>query len=153
MFDLARIYGKKGDIPTADARLTVGLAASQRIGDKYFLPRDLTGLADLKAQEGQTSEADSLYEQAEDVIDAILANLPGPYGESSLANSMSETYLKHFQLVANQNEVDKAFHVVERIRGRTLADRLRSRPTKGISVNLRAADTDSWCAGYPPSGR
>ena len=57
MFDLARIYGKEGDIPTADARLTAGLAASQRIGDKYFLPRDLTGLADLKAQEGQTSEA------------------------------------------------------------------------------------------------
>ena len=142
MFDLARIYGKKGDIPTADARLTVGLAASQRIGDKYFLPRDLTGLADLKAQEGQTSEADSLYAQAEDVIDAILANLPGPYGESSLANSMSETYLKHFQLVANQNEVEKAFHVVERIRGRTLADRLRSRPTKGASDSPATASIE-----------
>jgi len=130
MFDLARIYREAGDIPTADARLTVGLAASQRIGDKYFLPRDLTALADLKAQEGQTSEADGLYEQAEDVIDAILANLPGPYGESSLANSMSETYLKHFQLVANRNEVEKAFQIVEQIRGRTLADKLRSRRTK-----------------------
>jgi CHAT domain-containing protein len=43
---------------------------------------------------------------------------------------MSETYLKHFQLVASRNEVEKAFQIVERIRGRTLADRLRSRPTK-----------------------
>jgi tetratricopeptide (TPR) repeat protein len=132
MFDLARIYGEQGDIPTADARLTTGLAASQRIGDKYFLPRDLTGLADLKAREGHALEADSLYEHAEDVIDAILANLPGPYGESSLANSMSETYLKHFQLVANENEVGKAFQIVERIRGRTLADRLRTRHIKSV---------------------
>jgi CHAT domain-containing protein len=133
MFDLARVYEEQGDTRLADARLTTGLAASQRIGDKYFLPRDLTALADLKAREGHLADADRLYDQAEDVIDAILANLPGPYGESSLANSMSETYLKHLQLVIGQNDIDKAFQIVERIRGRTLADRLRRRPTKGES--------------------
>lgn len=78
MLDLARIYREEGEIPKADARLTIGLDASRRIGDKYYLPRDLTSLAEFKAREGQTSEADGLYERADDVSDAILAKVPGP---------------------------------------------------------------------------
>src|SRR5207249_4485135 len=45
----------------------------------------------------------------------------------------SETYLKHFELTAKNNDVNRAFRIVERIRGRTVADVLRSR-----SVNLRS---------------
>jgi len=132
MFDLAKIYREEGDVPKANARLSAGLEASRRVGDRYYVPRDLTALAELRAQEGNAGEADALYDEAEDVIDGIMANLPGPYSESSIGNAMSETYLKHFELTAKNNDVDRAFRIVERIRGRSVADVLRSR-----SVNLR----------------
>ena len=35
MFELAQIYRDAGDLATADARATQGLAASQRVGDRY----------------------------------------------------------------------------------------------------------------------
>ena len=50
MFELAKLYRDLGDIVTADARATQGLAASQRVGDRYYVPRNLTILADLKAR-------------------------------------------------------------------------------------------------------
>src|SRR6202047_1739937 len=65
MFELALIYRDAGDLATADARATQGLAASQRVGDRYYVPRNLTMLADLKARRGKYAEADALYEEAE----------------------------------------------------------------------------------------
>ena len=53
MFELAQIYRDAGDLATADARATLGLAASQRVGDRYYVPRNLTMLADLKARRGK----------------------------------------------------------------------------------------------------
>jgi tetratricopeptide (TPR) repeat protein len=71
MFELARLYRDAGDLATADARATQGLAASQRVGDRYYVPRNLTILADLKARRGRIEEANALYEQAEDVIEGM----------------------------------------------------------------------------------
>ena len=68
MFELAKLYRDAGDLYTADARATEGLAASQRVGDRYYVPRNLTVLADLKARRGRIAEAKALDEQAEDVI-------------------------------------------------------------------------------------
>src|SRR5208283_2086208 len=48
MFELAKLYRDSGDLATADARATQGLAASQQVGDRYYVPRNLTILADLK---------------------------------------------------------------------------------------------------------
>ena len=89
MFELATLYRDGGDLATADARATQGLAASQRVGDRYYVPRNLTMLADLKARRGHFAEANALYEQAEDVIEGMLISVDEPYWNSSVAAAMS----------------------------------------------------------------
>jgi CHAT domain-containing protein len=127
MFELAKLYRDAGDLVTADARATQGLAASQRVGDRYYLPRNLTILADLKARRGRTDEADALYEQAEDVIEGMLISVDEPYWNSSVAAAMSQTYLQHFELTAKTKDAANAFRTLERVRGRTLAWALKDK--------------------------
>ena len=111
------------------------------------MPRNLTILADLKARRGRVSEANALYEQAEDVIESMLISVDEPYWNSSVAASMSQTYLQHFELVAKSGDVSGAFHVLERVRGRTLAWALEDR--KAFSTAESWADS---IAGDRPCG-
>jgi CHAT domain-containing protein len=127
MFELAKLYRDAGDLSKAQASAAVGLDASQHIGDRYFVPRDLTILADLKARRGNVTEADALYEQAEDVIEGMLISVDEPYWNSSVAASMSQTYLQHFELVSKSGDVPGAFRVLERVRGRALLWALKDR--------------------------
>jgi CHAT domain-containing protein/tetratricopeptide (TPR) repeat protein len=140
MFELAQIYRDAGDLATADARATLGLAASQKVGDRYYVPRNLTMLADLKARRGNFAEANALYGQAEDVIEGMLISVDEPYWNSSVAAAMSETYLRHFELVAKNGDAPGAFAVLERVRGRTLAWALKDRKA------LPATESDQTAA-------
>ncbi len=126
-FDLANIYRETGDLKSAERYAALGLDASRQIGDRYFLPRDLTVLADLKAAEGQISQANTLYKQAEEVIDGMLVNADEAYWSSSLAGAMSQTYLHHFELLARLGRVVPALDVLEQVRGRTAAALLEGR--------------------------
>src|SRR5439155_20205202 len=121
MIDLAALYRDAGDFKSAEERATLGVQASKRVGDRYYLPRDLTILADFKAQRRSRAEAEALYENAEDIIDGMLVNLHEAYWSSSLAGAMSATYLHHFELEARAGDVERALNVLERVRGRTAA--------------------------------
>ena len=146
MIALANLYRDNGDLATADARATQGLAASQRVGDRYYVPRDLTVLADLKARRGRSAEADALYEQAEDVIEGMLISLDEPYWNSSLSASKSQTYLQHFELVAKTGDVSNAFRILERVRGRTLAWALKDKKSFPISESEQTASLETEVA-------
>src|ERR1700721_1749536 len=139
MFELAQIYRDAGDLTAAEARATQGLAASQRVGDRYYVPRNLTMLADLKARRGHFAEANALYEQAEDVIEGMLIGGDEPYWNSSVAAAMSETYLRHFELVTKNGDAPGAFAVLERVRGRTLAWALKDRKRAPASESDQTA--------------
>lgn len=128
MFEVAEVYRQEGELKKAEKRLSEGLDASQRVGDRYYVPRNLTALAELKAQEGDARGAEALYERAEDVIDGLVIDMPGAYSRSSLIGALSDTYLRHFELAARANNPSKAFEILERARGRTVADFLRARP-------------------------
>jgi CHAT domain-containing protein len=141
-FELAKIYREEANIAKAEACLTRSLDASSRVGDRYYVPRNLTALAKLKAREGHNAEANALYERAEDVIDGLLINSPGHYSKSSVASAMSETYREHFRLAAQTHDVRKAFVILERVRGRTAADALRNSPSSGVSESPAAAQIE-----------
>ena len=145
MFELARLYRDSGDLATADARATQGLAASQQVGDRYYVPRNLTILADLKARRGRIAEAKALYKHAEDVIDGMLGG-DDSYWNSSIAAAMSQTYLQHFELVAKESDTAGAFQILERVRGRTLASALEDRKAAPRSGSTEAATLDSYVA-------
>src|SRR5713226_9209643 len=147
MFELATLYRDSGDLPTAEERATDGLDASQRVGDRYYVPRNLTILADLKARRGRISEANALYEQAEDVIESMLISVDEPYWNSSVAASMSQTYLQHFELITKSGDVPGAFNVLERVRGRTLAWALEDRKAFPTAESGQTATLGSNVAG------
>lgn len=144
MFDLARIYRDDGDLRSAEERATAGVEASRKVGERYFLPRDLTVLADLKARQGKTAEAEALYTQAEDVIEGMLVNTNEAYWNSSLADAMSETYLLHFELQARSDNLSRAFSVLERVRGRTPAALLENgtMPSQDEPEQVRALESE-----------
>ena len=112
------------------------------MGDRHYLPRDLTILADFKAQRRSTAEAEALYQNAEDIIDGMLVNLHEAYWSSSLAGAMSATYLHHFELEARVGNVERALNVLERVRGRTAAAVLENKVsfTKNESDEVRALE-------------
>ena len=143
MFELAKLYRDSGDLATADARATQGLAASQRVGDRYYVPRNLTVLAALKAQRGRVVKANALYEQAEDVIEGMLISVDEPYWNSSVAASQSQTYLQHFELVVRSGDVPGAFRILERVRGRTLALALQDRKAFPASESEQTASLET----------
>jgi CHAT domain-containing protein/tetratricopeptide (TPR) repeat protein len=146
MFELAKLYRDDGDLATANTRATQGLAASQRVGDRYYVPRNLTMLADLNARQGRRAEANALYEQAEDVIEGMLISVDEPYWNSSVAASMSQTYLQHFELAARQGDVPGAFRVLERVRGRTLAWALEDKTAVPISESDQTTSLEAEVA-------
>jgi CHAT domain-containing protein len=127
MISLAGVYKNAGDLKSAEECVSIAVAASRRVGDRYFLPRDLTMLAKMKAGHGDIKQAAALYENAEDVVDGMLVNLHEPYWTSSLAGAMSEIYLDHFTLEAESLATERALNVVERIRGRTAAALLENK--------------------------
>ncbi len=144
MIDLAGLYRDAGDLKSADERATVGVNASRRVGDRYYLPRDLTVLAELKARQGSTAEAEALFQNAEDVIDGMLLNLHEACWGSSLAGAMSETYLNHFELETQQGNVERALNVLERVRGRTAAALLENKVRFGQNEpeDIRALENE-----------
>lgn len=144
MFDLARIYRDAGDLRSAEDRAAIGVDASRKVGDRYYLPRDLTMLADLKARQGQTIDAERFYAQAEDVIDGMLVTTDEAYWNSSMADAMSDTYLRHFELEARLGNVKQAFSVLERVRGRTPAALLENAvsPNRSEPKEVQTLETE-----------
>jgi CHAT domain-containing protein len=131
LLELSRLYEESGDLNTAEARVTEGLEASRKLVDMYVLPRHLATAARIKTKLGKVAEADSLYEEASDLIEGMLVNVPSLGLRSTLIGEMSEIYVGHFGLAVQQlKDVPKAFRIVERARGRVAADMLRTRPAE-----------------------
>ena len=137
--ELAKAYRDRADLAMAETYVTRGLQAMRALEDRYHLPQHLAFLADLKVRTGQFDAADQLYGNAADDIDAVLVNAPSRQIESSLVATLSGVYLEHFALAATKlKNIRKAYQVIERARGRSLADALRSeeptpRPTDPVT--------------------
>jgi CHAT domain-containing protein len=124
--ELAKVYRDSGDPSAAEKYVSRGLAAMRSLEDKYHLPQHVALLADLKARQGKANEASRLYEQATDMIDALLISAPSRQIESSLISTLSSVYLGRFELAtASARDTQKAYSVIEAARGRSLADALR----------------------------
>jgi tetratricopeptide (TPR) repeat protein len=72
MSDLASVYRIQGKFAQADVAVQVALKADHHLGDRYYMPRDLAALAELKVAENQPRQAELLFEQAEDLTDWLM---------------------------------------------------------------------------------
>ncbi len=136
MYQLATIYRNEGKLKETEECLRRGIDASRAVGDTYYLPRDLSGLAEVKDLSGDLKQADALWEQATDVLEGMLVNAPSAYARSTMVAAASDIYLRHFELAATENDVTKAFRIVERARGRSVADLLWRRPSEKGSTHI-----------------
>jgi len=115
LFRLSNLYEESGDLLTAEQRITEGLQASRGLVDMYVLPRHLAAAARIKARLGNAAEADTLYEEAADLVEGMLVNVPSPGLKSTLIGEMSEIYVGHFSLATERlKDILKAFRIVER---------------------------------------
>jgi CHAT domain-containing protein len=138
-FDLADLSEKAGDLTQAASETQQGTQYMSEAGDTIYLPRSLDALAALKAKTGHLQQAHELYQQAEAVIDEMLAHVPGAYTESSLLSAMSDTYLADFKLAAHEGNTNVAFSVIERARGRTVADMMSDHQADPPPTELQTA--------------
>ena len=143
--ELTRLYRQSREYGKARDWAWRGLAANRKAGDKFELPSHLAAVAAVEADAGRVREANALYEEATDVIEGLLVNAPSLSAKSSFVGAMSEVYLQHFRLVAEQKRsVQAAFQIVERARGRVAADALRARsmPESGAATEPSAAEKE-----------
>ena len=118
MLKLASIHRKQGHLELADQALRLGVPDINRL-DRYYQPRVLTALAELRMAQGRPRDADQLFRQAEDVLDNLIAKVRKRLEMAAVSGAMSETYVERFKLAKDQGKVTAAFQVLERVRGRT----------------------------------
>ncbi|HEY6252323.1 MAG TPA: CHAT domain-containing tetratricopeptide repeat protein, partial [Candidatus Angelobacter sp.] len=117
MIELGNVYRSLGDLSSAEAQLNAGLEVSRKLGDRYFLPRDLTAAAELRVAQGRMRSANRLFGEAENVVGELVAHQHTNIGKTALAGAMSEPYLQHFHILQQQGNMSGAFALLERVRG------------------------------------
>jgi CHAT domain-containing protein len=123
---LSDIYGRAGNLAEAAKYADRALRSTRNSGVISALPIRMQFLATLRVRQGRNAEADALYRRAEDQVDAQLALTPVG-ARHLLLKPMSDIYTEHFSLVAEHSRsASAAYGIIERVRGRILADLLRS---------------------------
>jgi CHAT domain-containing protein/tetratricopeptide (TPR) repeat protein len=129
--DLADAYRVRRDFQRAERPARAAVEDTKAGGNRFNLPGRLVSLAEIRATRGDIQEADRLYQEATDTVEAIMVNVPSPTAAARLIGVMSEVFTGHFRLAAGRlQDPKKAYSVLERARGRALADVLRTFPTR-----------------------
>ncbi len=129
MFHLTDLSVAAGDLHTAEHQVREGLIADRKLIDMEYLPQHLATAAEIAARLGKPEQATAYYEEAGDLIETVMVNVPSASVKSALIAAMSRVYVGHFRLaLTDYQSVPKAFRVLEQTRGRVVADRLRARP-------------------------
>lgn len=147
-FQVTDLLVRSGDYPGAERKVIKGLAASRRLVDMYFLPRHLAVAAEIETHLAKTTKANAYYDEAEDLVESMLVNVPSASVKSALIATMSRIYIGHFRLALEmEHNVPKAFRILERARGRVVADRLRARPLWKEEASTQTAPIENKLAG------
>ena len=129
---LSELHDEADRLPEAEQAAAQALQATLRLGDAYALPERFSALAGLRRALGQPEEANALYEQASDILDGMLVSSDSLRTRASLLAARSAVYVDHFRLALDAlGDAGAAFQIIERARGRTLADVLRT-PTEEL---------------------
>ena len=75
-------------------------------------------LATLKTSRGDLIGASAVYDEITDITEGMIASSNTEYAKASLVGALSDVFLNHFTLLADQlRDTQKAFQVLERARG------------------------------------
>ena len=126
---VADAYRERGDLTQALRYATAAVASTTAAGSRYLLPDRLRRLAEIHAAQGSVAEADRIYDQAADIVEGIMVNVPSREAQARFVGVRSRIYEGHFRLVADRlSDPVKVYDIIERARGRAAADVLRTLP-------------------------
>ena len=131
---LAEVYGRTaeiqredGDLEAAEQSAELAAASTQASGDAWAVPQRLQALAELQVARGRYSEADRVYDRAEAFLDTMIGNVSTALEKTAVITASSQIYSQHFALIADRfNDPQKAYAIIEQVRGRVAADLLAS---------------------------
>ncbi len=125
---MTELYMAAGDFQHAETSMRKCVNASRQLVDMYFLPQHLALAAEIEARLNNVQQADEDYEEAENLVESMLLNVPTASVKASLIATMDTVFRGHFELAIKQNQIPTAFRILERVRGRVVADNLRAQP-------------------------
>jgi CHAT domain-containing protein len=120
-----RIHRESGDLEKAERSAELAAESTQLSGDVWAVPQRLQELAELQVARGRYAEADRVYDRAETFLDAMIGNVSTVLEKTAIVAASSQIYSRHFALIADHfNDPQKAYAIIEQVRGRTAADLL-----------------------------
>lgn len=138
---LADAYRTRGDLDRAERHALAAVRETQVSGSRFTLPQRFRVLAEILATQGRVTDANRVYEQAMDIVEGIMVNVPSREAQARLISARSNIYEGHFRLAADRlQDPAKAYDVVERARGRAAADVLRALPGENGPTSQAALD-------------
>jgi CHAT domain-containing protein/tetratricopeptide (TPR) repeat protein len=123
---LADLYKRVGNLPRAEKCEAISIKAHLEMGEVYVLPHHLAVQADLQVAIGDPDAAHRTYSVAERIVDTMLNNSPTPGLKKTVVAAMSEIYVGDFRLAVHEKDSARAYNIIEEVRGRVAADRLRA---------------------------
>lgn len=137
---LADAYHARGELSQALRYATAAVNNTTAAGSRFLLPDRLRGLAEIHAAQGRIADANRVYDQAADIVEGIMVNVPSREAQARLVGVTSRIYEGHFRLVADHlSDPVKAYDIIERARGRAAADVLRALPADDPASTPAAA--------------
>lgn len=138
---LARAYEHMGRYDEAMRAIDAALDANRQTPDEiYYVPRNLAIKAEIAVKAGKRSQAETLYKQGSQELEALLGHVPTPNVERLLLSQLSDLYSGYSTLLADQGRLADAFEVVERAHGRIEAQSLwydKLKPAQPLSAAER----------------
>lgn len=140
---LADRYRARGNLEQARRHAINAVAETKAAGSRFTLPDRLRVLGEIYAAQGKVATANGVFEDAADIVEGIMVNVPSREAEARLVGVMSDVYAEHFRLVAERlDDPVRGYEIIERARGRAAADVLRTLPDRDARDGNDAGDQD-----------
>lgn len=139
--NLSEVYRQRKELAKAATALDSAIVQVRQVQQDLDLPVYLARKAEIEASQGNLRDADLLYGQASEMIEAMLINTPTSRHKVSMIAALSDIYVGHFRLAVSQlHDNAKAFQIIETARGRALADSMRYARQSPASAGTSAAE-------------
>jgi CHAT domain-containing protein/Tfp pilus assembly protein PilF len=135
--ELAKAYREGGDLAEAARHIEAAVKDTRSSGNRFLLPRRLAMLADLYAGQGKVAAADRTYQEAADLVEANMIDVPTSTARARQMDTMNVLYMSHVHLAVTRRDADMTYRIIERARGRAIADVLRALPDRSEGVSRR----------------
>jgi len=141
---LSQFYRSMNKPLKASTSINQGIRALQRVEKGYDLPLFVAEKAEVEIEMGSLRAADASFERATDLVEGLLVNAPSSQVKSGMIAALSTIYLGHFRLVWNRlQNADRAFAIIENVRGRALLDSIRyARQSGSLSTSLTHGEAE-----------